>query len=142
MDNNTRLGQLSMNLWDRFDEVMRGKGYKVSSHNNATMGMVSLAFTENKFKPIFNFRNWFRSEESLHSGFVSIFVIDRNGNSILTGDAAAIYSLDIKKGDKDEDVKQRFEKMLENAINKYGSYCRENRLDFVYNEMVTERVNY
>ena len=140
--NNNRLGDLSVELWDRFDKVMAEKGCMVSSTNDSQSGWTSKAYTDDQFVPIIKFINWFRNVELLHGGFVSIFVEDRKGNSILMGDTVVIYSVDIDENDTDEDIKKRFEKMLDDVINKYGSYCRENRLDFVYNKMATERVNY
>ena len=77
-------------IWEEFDRHMNEHGYHVHSHNDSYMGCGSVAFQDDRFAPIFSLHVW---GGNIAENFVSIHVEDRNGNPILDGPTAAIYSM-------------------------------------------------
>ena len=117
-----------------FCDFMKEKGFSTWEHDDKDLGFGVIASNSNdKFIPIFELHNWHYPESH------SIFVEDRNGNSILTGDTVAIYSMDIDENWTENDILDKFKIMLEDVYSKYGKYDKNNRLDFVFNEMQMER---
>ena len=120
-----------------FCDFMEEKGFSTWEHDDKDLGFGVIASNSNdKFIPIFELKNWHYPEAH------SIFVIDRNGNSILTGEIAAIYSLNIVENWNEEEIEKRFKTMLEDIYSKYEKYSKNNRLDFSFNELIMERKNY
>lgn len=124
-------------LWNKFNDSMFERGYRVFTHDDEDMGRGSVASKEDKFAPIFNLCLW---GGEIAENFVSIHIVDRNGSSILYGDTVAIYSL-VDTGDQKKNLLV-FSKMVDDACEKYGVYSRSNRLDFVFNEMKLDRKTY
>jgi hypothetical protein len=120
-------------LWDRFDEIAKEFGYEISTHNNSTQGRGTYSFKSDKFVPMINIHLWHDS--------ISIFIEDRNGNSILHGETCEICNLKYQE-DSFEEITIRFEKMCNYVFNKYKVFSKDNRLDFIFNEMKMERVNF
>lgn len=120
-----------------FDDFMKEKGFSVWDHNDSALGYGAIAsHKEDKFVPIFELKMW------SYPRTFSIHVIDRNGNSILTGETAAIYSLDIKEDMKEDTMISKFKTLVNDVYDIYGNYCRENRLDFSFNNLEMERKEY
>lgn len=63
--------------------------------------------------------------------------MDRNGNDILHGPTCAVYILDDCK-----DFESKLEKMCTYVFDKYSKYSRENRLDFKFNNLKEERIEW
>lgn len=72
----------------------------------------------------------------------SVFVEDRNGNLVLTGETAAIYSIEADDNIDNKELVNKFKILLNDVYNKYKDYSKENRLDFVYNGLEMERKDY
>lgn len=118
---------------------MREKGYKVTINEGDSikyLGYGGDAIKDDKFAV------YFKLVSNIYPRSFSIFATDRNGNSILTGETVAIYSL---KSDDNADIKElakRFKILLNDIYNKYKDYSKENRLEFAYNELEMERKDY
>ena len=98
------------------------------------MSVTCISADEDRFKPIFTIHAW--PTVSPEDYEISLFVQDRNGNSIITGETAAIYDI---KSVHSEDFIQRVIEMANAAFDKYAVYSKENRLDFAFNGYETER---
>lgn len=124
-------------LSEIFMDYMSDRGFSVSHHNDKYSGNgVTASHKEDKFVPIFKLVN------QIYSKSFSIFVDDRNGNTVLTGETAAIYSVNAEEDMSESEIIEIFEKMLNDIYDKYGDYCKGNRLDFTFNELEMERKNY
>jgi len=126
---------------DVFYNFMKDKGYSVSLYNEEDlkyMGYGGFAVADDKFAIIFKLSN------NPYPRSFSVFAEDRNGYFAIDGETAAIYSILIDENsnmDNDE-LKSKFEILLEDIYTKYSVYSKNNRLDFVFNEMEIERKNY
>ncbi len=119
---------------DIFYDFMNKKGFDVRRHDLKNLGFGAKASNNSdKFIPLFELCQWQYPESHC------IFVYDRNGNSALTGDTVAIYSIDINENWTENDILNKFKIMLEEVYSKYGKYNKKNRLDFVFNEMEEDR---
>ncbi len=122
-----------------FETFMREKGYRVTINEGDSiqyLGHGGNAIKEDKFAVFFELVS------NIYPRSFSIFVEDRNGNSIITGETSAIYSI---KPDDNVDIKElaiRFKILLNDIYNKYKDYSKENRLEFSYNELEMERKDY
>lgn len=124
-------------LSEIFMDYMSDRNFSVSHHNDKYSGNgVTASHKEDKFVPIFKLVN-----QPYPKSF-SIFVDDRNGNTILYGDTAAIYSIRAEENMSENEIIETFEKMLDDVYDKYGIYNKKNRLDFTFNELEMERKNY
>lgn len=126
---------------ETFYNFMEDKGYSVNIYNDDDVeytGYGGFAVTEDKFAVIFKLCNF------QHPKAFTIFAVDRNGYFAIDGDTAAIYSISLEeKTDIDNDeLKAKFEILLEDIYKKYGAYSKSNRLDFVFNDMKMERKSY
>ena len=120
-----------------FCDFMEEKGFSTWEHDDPSLGFGAIADnSKDKFIPIFKLYNWISPESH------SIFVEDRNGNALLEGDTAAIYSLDIDENWTQEEIEKSFKIMLEDVYSKYGKYSKSNRLDFSFNELTMEEKKY
>lgn len=123
-----------------FYDYMTDNGYSVYIYdgNDKSLGYGGFATKKDKFAIFFTLVE-FQDPRSF-----SVNAEDRNGNFILTGDTAAIYTMSIN--DEDDltinEIKDKFSKLLNDIYEKYGNYSKENRLDFVYNELKMERKDY
>lgn len=124
---------------DIFYDFMTENGYSVHFHRDEDikyMGYGGMAVKEDKFAPFFSLSG------NIYPRSFSVFVEDRNGNFILTGETAAIYSISASPESNIKELKDKFKILLNDIYNKYKVYSKENRLDFVYNELKLERKNY
>ncbi len=118
-----------------FCDFMEKKGFLTFTFDDIDLGLgASASNDEDKFIPLFEFQNFLDPESH------SIFVEDRNGSSILTGNLVAIYSLEIDENTdySEKAILEKFKIMLESVYEKYGCYNKNNRLDFAFNEMEEE----
>lgn len=121
---------------DIFIDFMEEKGFDVSYHNDKYLGNGATAFnSKDTFVPIFELSN------QLYPKMFTIFIKDRNGNSILTGNYAAIYSFNANDM-TNEEIFDTFIKMLDEIYNNYGIYNKNNRLDFTFKELKEDRKSY
>lgn len=122
-----------------FYEYMTREGYSVRLYKDEDLkylGYGGNAIKEDKFAVIFNLRG------QVYPRTFSISVEDRNGNLVIMGETAAIYSISATSETTKEELSNKFKILLSDIYNKYKIYSRENRLDFVYNELEMERKNY
>ncbi|MBR1377320.1 MAG: hypothetical protein IJ565_05895 [Bacilli bacterium] len=122
-----------------FYDFMKEKGYTVYFHRDEEikyMGYGGNAVKEDKFAVFFTL------SADIYPRHFSIFAEDRNGNFVLTGEAAAIYSLSATPDSDINKLKNTFKILLNDIYEKYKDYSKENRLDFVYNELETDRKHY
>lgn len=122
-----------------FYNFMKEKGYSVLLHTEEDikyMGYGGIAVKEDKFAVFFEL-----SGNVYPRGF-SVKVEDRNGNFVLTGETAALYSLSATPEMDIKELTEKFKILLNDIYEKYKVYSRENRLDFVYNELKEERKDY
>lgn len=124
-----------------FYNFMIDKGYGVNIYNEDDlkyMGYGGFAVKEDKYGVIFRLCNF------QHPKAFTVFAVDRNGYFALDGDTAAIYSITLDENtDMDnEELKSKFEILLEDIYTKYSTYSKSNRLDFVFNDMEIERKSY
>lgn len=126
--------------WDRFLDIAESYGYSCINHNDHAMGTGSILFKSDKFVPIIQLCIWQELKTKgkvVEDGSISIHVEDRNGNSVLDGPTCAIHCL------KDcPDLEEKFEKMCSYVFEKYSKYSKQNRLDFVFNELPEERIEW
>lgn len=121
-----------------FCNYLKEKNYDAWNFDEENMKKGAFACKDDKFVPIIKLHNW-RYPES-HS----ISVIDRNGNTVIEGETAAVYSLEIDEKDNNsiDEIAEMFEIMLNEVYLKYGNYDRNNRLDFAFNELEIDRKNF
>lgn len=118
---------------------MKDKGYSVNIYEENevnSMGYGGWATKDDKYA-IF-----FKLVEFSYPRSFSIHAEDRNGNSILHGETVAIYSVSGKDNLSNEELLSRFKMALNDVYDKYKVYSKENRLDFVFNELKMERKDY
>ncbi len=72
----------------------------------------------------------------------SISVKDRNGNFVLMGETVAIYSLSADDNTNYKDLSEKFKILINDVFEKYKIYSKENRLDFVFNNLEIERKSF
>lgn len=123
---------------EKFENFFEEKGYRTYTHvRDKYLGTGSQAIhkDDDTFRPIFTL------SVGIYPRYLSIHVEDRNGNNVCSGNTAAIYMID-NIGDLDENVLNRYNKLLEDVYNKYSVYSRENRLDFIFNNLDEDRQNY
>lgn len=125
---------------DIFYDFMSNNGYIVSIYNDDEsiryLGHGGDATKDDKFAVIFAL-----SEQFYPRNF-SIFVKDRNGNSVIDGETVATYSIELKQEIANDELTNKFKVLLNDVYKKYKVYSKENRLDFVYNELEVERRDY
>lgn len=122
-----------------FYDFMKEKGYTVYFNRDEDikyMGYGGNAVKEDKFAV------FFRLCSDIYPRRFSIFADDRNGNFILTGETAAIYSLTVTPDSDINQLKDTFRILLNDIYEKYKNYSKENRLDFIYNGLKIERKRY
>lgn len=122
-----------------FFDFMVEKGYRVSINEGDSiqyLGYGGDAIKEDKFAV------FFRLVSNIYPRSFSIFVTDRNGNSIITGETVAIYSIESDDNADNKELVSKFKILLNDIYNKYKDYSRENRLEFSYNELEMERKDY
>ncbi|MDF2880255.1 MAG: hypothetical protein K0R54_812 [Clostridiaceae bacterium] len=132
---------LGFKLWDKFDKKLEELGFFI----DVSQGRGTLAFNnKDTFVPIIKLLYWYRNLEKIQydKGYFSIHVEDRNGNKILNGNTVAVYILDITTEEDFDKIEARFDNMLEEVINNYSKYCKENRLDSAYKELKEDRRNF
>lgn len=118
---------------------MKEKGYSVSIYDENDVKYTNFggfACKKDKFSILF------KLVEFPYPKSFSIHAIDRNGNFILTGETVAIYSIYGKDDLSDQEVLSRFKIALNDIYEKYKVYSKENRLDFVFNELEQEVKDY
>lgn len=118
-----------------FCDFMEKKGFHILLDEDIERGGMAV-HNDDDFVPIFSLRNWNCPDEHC------IFVDDRNGSFIVSGDTAAIYSLEVDETWTEKEILNKFKEMLDDVYEKYGQYSKSNRLDFVFNEMEMERKEY
>lgn len=122
-----------------FYDFMKEKGYTVHFHKDEDikyMGYGGNAVKEDKFALFF----------SLHGNvYPREFIVcaeDRNGNFVLMGEAAAVYGVSATPDTNTKELTDKFKILLNDIYEKYKVYSKENRLDFVFNELEQDRKNY
>lgn len=126
--------------WDACIDMATEYGYEGYSYNETNLGIGSTFFKTDRFVPIINlcvYPEVKKGKDVLVPASMSIHVKDRNGNDILTGVCCAVHTLE-----DCEDFKNRFADMCRYVFDKYSQYSKTNRLDFVYNELSEERINW
>ena len=121
-----------------FCNYLKEKNYDVWNFDEENMKKGAFACKDDKFAPIIMLHNcWFPERHS-------ISVIDRNGNTIIEGETAAEYSLEIDEKDNNsiDEIAEMFEMMLNEVYLKYGNYDRNNRLDFAFNELEVDEKDF
>lgn len=121
-----------------FCNYLKEKNYYVWNFDEENMKKGAFACKDDKFVPIIMLHNcWFPERHS-------ISVIDRNGNTIIEGETAAEYSLEIDEKDNNsiDEIAEMFEIMLNEVYLKYGNYDRNNRLDFAFNELEVDEKDF
>ena len=121
-----------------FCNYLKEKNYDAWNFDEENKKKGAFACKDDKFVPIIKLHNcWFPERHS-------ISVIDRNGNTIIEGETAAEYSLEIDEKDNNsiDEIAEMFEIMLNEVYLKYGNYDRNNRLDFAFNELEIDRKNF
>lgn len=121
-----------------FCNYLKEKNYDVWNFDEENMKKGAFACKDDKFVPIIMLHNcWFPERHS-------ISVIDRNGNTIIEGETAAEYSLEIDEKDNNsiDEIAEMFEIMLNEVYLKYGNYDRNNRLDFAFNELEVDEKDF
>ena len=118
--------------WKYVDKYAKEKGFGYWDHNNEYQraGATITTISNDKFVPIFNLNIWWGQGLSIH-------VEDRNGNDILDGPTCAVHILNDCK-----DFEKKLEKMCDYVFGKYSQYSRENRLDFRFNNLTQERIEW
>lgn len=122
-----------------FFDFMIEKGYKVTINEGESIKYIGYggdAIKEDKFAV------FFRLVSNIYPRSFSIFVEDRNGNSIITGETAAIYSIGSDDNADMKELEVKFKILLNDIYNKYKDYSKENRLEFTYNGLEMERKDY
>lgn len=122
-----------------FYNFMKEKGYSVILHSEEDikyMGYGGIAVKDDKFSVFFELSG------NVYPRSFSVRAEDRNGNFILTGEMAALYSLSATPDMDMKELTGKFKILLNDIYEKYKVYSKENRLDFVYNELKEERKNY
>lgn len=119
-----------------FSNYMKKNNYSIIENSNNILTAVNK--TNDKFIPYFELCCW-RYPESYN-----IHVNDRNGNFVIVGENVAIYSINIESNDaiSDEQLYDKFEEMLIDIYIKYSKYSKDNRLDFVFNNLKQDRKEY
>lgn len=127
-----KIDERTTRIWEIFNDKANEFGYTIRTYNDSIMGIGTTAFQqEDKYIPIILFKIGYKE--------VSIMVQDRNGDAILMGDLCACYKL---KDVDSEDYEQKFAEMCDYAINKWSKYSKDNRLDFVFNNLEQERIDW
>lgn len=127
-------------IWNLFDTYAENNNYNIIVHNDHHMGRGSLAYKgDDSFKPIITLHLF--GIPGINYDF-GIIVSDRNGNSILTGETCAVYTLNAPAESEYNELEERFGKILDYVFKKYEPYSKENRLDYVFNGLELERVNF
>lgn len=124
-------------LLNTFNDFFSERGYRVLTHNDGFMGQGSVVCKDDVFVPVLSLHIW---PGNVAENFVSIHIKDRNGNAVLEGATAGIYSM-VDTGDREKNALV-FSKMINDAYCKYGEYSKTNRLDLVFNEITQERKTY
>ena len=126
-------------LWNRFHKIAEGYGYDCYPHNDRNMGIGTTCCQSDRFVPIINLSiqpelKYKHKKEVAIPMSMTLFVKDRNGNTVIDGPYCAVYSLN-----DCPDFNEKFEDMCTYVFDKYSAYSRENRLDFAFNELTEER---
>ena len=117
--------------WKYVEKFAKERGYECWSHNSVSQGAGATIYKdEDRFIPIMSLNIWWGEGVSIH-------VEDRNGNAILDGECCAVHILNSCK-----DFEDRLEKMCAYVFDKYSKYSRENRLDYVFNNLKEERIEW
>ncbi len=117
--------------WDRISKIAEKYGYSEYAFNDINLGTGSDFYKDGDiFAPLIKYIIW--NKES-----VSIHIQDRNGNDIMHGPTCAVHTLNDCK-----DFKERFEMICSYVFEKYSKYSKQNRLDFVFNEIKQERIDW
>ena len=137
MTNSAFLKQ-SEKVLEHFCNYMEDKGYSVWAHNDKGLGYGAIASKDDHFVPIISLHIWARPQS------YSLHIDDRNGNFVLNGNTAGIYSLDLDEKNviPSKEIISCFDNMLNDVYKKYGTYSKTNRLDFVFNELEMDRKFY
>lgn len=121
-------------VFELYDKIMKDKGYGVWISDDD--GYHATAYKDkDKYSCIFGLNIWRYPKE------VSLHVEDRNGNFYLGGNTAAIYTVSIDNH-VDEEVLNRIKTMVDTAVDNYGSYGIDNRLDFAAKDVEEERQSF
>lgn len=129
--------EFMISLWDKFDEIMDKEGYElIINTDNPSLTRGTICFnSKDKYIPIISLHLWNDTQ-------LSIFVEDRNGNAVITGNTVLINSLKFTKEDIKEDIEKRFENMIDYTLERYKNYNKQNRLDFDVDEKDIERIEW
>lgn len=123
-----------------FATFMEQQGYYVSLNQDESvkyLGYGGLAVhKDDKFSLMFQLNG------NLYPRSFSISVKDRNGNFVLMGETVAIYSLSADDNTNYKELSEKFKILLNDVFEKYKIYSKENRLDFVFNNLEMERKSY
>lgn len=118
-------------------DFFKSKGYYTHINDDIeTSGYGGYAVKEDRFAVIFELIIFPYPKEFM------ISVKDRNGSQVIYGESAANYSYSPSDEVSDEEIKEKFQILLNDVYSKYKIYSRDNRLDFVYNNLKVENKDY
>lgn len=117
--------EFMISLWDKFDEIMRNEGYNLIVNTDTTsIPRGTICFSEkDKYVPIILLNIWEDTE-------LSVFIQDRNGNAIITGNTVVIYKFSFSENDDKDYIEKRFNQLIDYVLKEYKKYNKQNRLDF------------
>lgn len=122
-----------------FYEFFKSKEYYVHLYGDDEvdhMGHGGYAVKDDKFSVFFGLSGYLYPREFYVTAY------DRNGNYILIGEDTAIYELSKVEDMPLDELKSKFKILLSDIYEKYKEYSKDNRLDFVFNNLKTDRKDY
>lgn len=123
-----------------FATFMKQQGYYVKLNQDEDikyLGYGGLAVhKDDKFSLMFELTG------NLYPRCFNVSVKDRNGNFMLMGETVAIYSLSAHDNTNYKELSEKFKMLITDVFEKYKVYSKENRLDFVFNNLEMERKSY
>ena len=116
-----------------FSDIMEKSGFSIVDNNETKRPYEKVAFSGNdKYVPLFKLCIWDIPKS------INLIVEDRNGSESLKAKMVAIYSLQLNNDElKVNDIPNIFKNILNDAIQKYGHYCEDNKLLFPINQIAT-----
>ena len=122
-----------------FYEFFKNKGYFVRLYENDEidhMGHGGYAVKDDKFSIFFGLSGYLYPREFYVTAY------DRNGNYVLIGESAAEYRLVDVEDMNLKELKTKFKILLSDIYEKYKEYSKDNRLDFIFNNLKEDRKDY
>lgn len=133
--------ELTNKIKEIFKEYMKERGYEIWKSEDPEYGITYTASKENdKYIPFIELE--YGKDSKYKISEYQIRVKDRDGNAGLHGESVASYYLYTKYETDEEKIISEFKKILDDVYNEYSKYSRENRLDFVFNNLEYKTFDY